>query len=672
MLSLTGVSPEPGEKLVAPETTIEFTIVDDGTGINILSLIVLVNGVRVLEGIDFNEGFDGPLSEVTPVGDNYSVVIDPENDFQVGTVVGVQIQVRDEEGTYFNTTYSFKTVPEEPVLISQTPLDQEVIFDRQIISLEFDDIIDGVDADTVNVQINNLPYIIDGEPEDEPNGFLTDVRTFGTRVVVRIDTAEPLRDGDYFVEYSVSDTTGASLIDSFLFSVKQKNVILPPEIKQAGFLGYFQGIKKVSDLGCGDTVLVEWNKPIVRDYTYEPFILVYQNEERLNTFDGLAKYIAKPTVSGGNVRGLTPGQTLSFGARAMEALDGIFDLDGMEQIDEDFFEIPLEVTITEQVSDTANRIPVTSVTGYPASGLIIVGREVMRYNELDTVSPAFLIPNNGRGLFGSTQGLYLPGDEVKLYLGCQDENTVIVFSTPTYQDGYQSGRVINSTGILYPDFSDNDSKFFQGYDFCGPYRPLPQQTLQGIDDCGSYLGGEFNGFRGFNLYDRMLNREEVLLDQVGEPIILLRRIVDGEKCSCATSRRDHPKMKTCPECFGTTYVGGYDQFCNRRREDNRIMVSFQEAPEDLSLGPAAHLQQEFEPSAWTLPVPAIKDRDLLVRFDFTGDIEFIYEVLDVAREKLIFGHFGRQRMNIKRLDKTDIVYTLVSNALLNNDFCEFE
>lgn len=669
MLSLTGVSPEAGENLVEPDTTVEFTILDDGTGIDISTLIVNLGGARAIDGLDFKDGFDGPLSEITPDGDNYTVIIDKESDFSVGQVVGVQIQVQTDEGKYFNTTYSFKIIPEEPVLVRISPSDGETITSPQVIFLEFDDSIDGVDADTVNISINSLAYIVDGVAEAEPNGSLTDVTTDGTSVSARIDPVEPLMNGDYRVEYSVEDTVGNALVGSFDFSVNQKPVVLPPDFKQTGFLGFFQGIKKVSDLGCGDTLLVEWNKPIVRDYTYEPFILVYENTKRLEVFDGLPKYIAKPTVTGGNVRALSPGVTLSYAARALEALDGIFDLTGMDSIDTDFFRIPEGVTVTSQVLDTDTTIEVDSVEGYPASGLIIVGREVIRYNALSTVDNAFLIPPNGRGLFGTSPSIYLPGDEVELFLNCQDQNTVIVMATPTYQDGYSSGREINSTGILVPDFSDNDRKFFQGYDFCGTWRPLPQQTLQGVDDCGSYLGGEFNGYRGFNLYDRMLGREEVLLDQTGEPTILLRRIWDGEKCSCATSRRDHPKYKVCPECIGTTYVGGYEQYCNLRRADKRVMVKFKEATEDLGLGPARHLEQEFEPPAWTLPIPAIKDRDLLVRFDFTGDIEFIYEVLNASREKLIYTHFGRQNLTLKRLDKTDIVYTLISEALLNNDFC---
>jgi hypothetical protein len=59
-----------------------------------------------------------------------------------------------------------------------------------------------------------------------------------------------------------------------------------------------------------------------------------------------------------------------------------------------------------------------------------------------------------------------------------------------------------------------------------------------------------------------------------------------------------------------------------------------------------------------MPVPGIRDRDLVVRYDFDGDIEWIYEVLDVARSKN-FGRFNTQQtIKLQRLDKTDIVYTL--------------
>jgi hypothetical protein len=229
--------------------------------------------------------------------------------------------------------------------------------------------------------------------------------------------------------------------------------------------------------------------------------------------------------------------------------------------------------------------------------------------------------------------------------------------TPTYHDGYSLEREIDGTGVVITDYTDNDKKFFQGFDFCGYHRPLPQHILQGKDDCGSYLGGEFNGQRGMNIYDRMLNREEVLLDQTGEPVILLKRIWDGQQCSCMHTNRPHPKVKSCKKCFGTGMTGGYAQYLNKRREDLKLMVKFKDTLEDLKLTPHSHLEQAYEPQCWSLAMPALRDRDVVVRFDFSGDIEYMYEILNITKEKLLYTHYGRQNLSLKRMDKTDILYT---------------
>ena len=56
-------------------------------------------------------------------------------------------------------------------------------------------------------------------------------------------------------------------------------------------------------------------------------------------------------------------------------------------------------------------------------------------------------------------------------------------------------------------------------------------------------------------------------------------------------------------------------------------------------------------------MPAIRDRDIIIRFDYTDDLEYFYEVLNVTKEKVIYKHYGRQNLSLKRLDKTDIVNT---------------
>ena len=88
-----------------------------------------------------------------------------------------------------------------------------------------------------------------------------------------------------------------------------------------------------------------------------------------------------------------------------------------------------------------------------------------------------------------------------------------------------------------------------------------------------------------------------------------------------------------------------------------MMLMFGDTQEDLKLGAESHLEQMYEPICWTLPNPAIRDRDVIVRFDFNNDVEFVYEVLNTTKDKLFFRHYTRQRLSLKRLDKTDIIYS---------------
>lgn len=657
MLSLSGLSPAEGEKLVSPESEIEFTIVDDGSGIDISTLIVEVKGFRAIDGSDFQSGFNGLDSIINPSGDDFIVVIDPEDSFALGSIISVKIQVQTLDGAFFNQTNVFKILPKEPILINSDPIDGDILTSPQKLLLEFEDIVDGIDLATINIEINDLSFIVDGAVVAAENGPLTDISETDGVVSIRIDPIEPLRNEIYILSYSVSDTSGNLLSSQLTFEVDAPESVLPKVFPQADFLGFNQGIDKVSDIGVGDTLLIEWNKPIGRSYQNEIFILVYQNENRLQLFDEPPTFLATTDIQKAYINNLIPSKTLSYGVRVVEFSIDTFVPTGMTEESTNFYRVPQPATLTETVDTTQLVIRVNSASGFPDEGYLLIGQEVIRYNSVSRETNAFSIVPNGRGLLNSTASVYLSGDEVSLFLACTDKNSVIIAGTPTYQDGYRSGRELEYEGFVVPDYSDNDKNFFQGFDFCGYHDSLPWQTLQGKNDCGSYLGGEFNGFRGFNLYDRMLNQEEVLLEQTGEPVVLLKRLWNGEICSCSDPRRMGTKQRSCVSCYGTGFEGGYQQYLNLRRGDKRLMMHFNETNEDLSLGESSHLHQEFEPNAWTLPAPAIRDRDLIVRFDFTDDIEYIYEVLNSSREKLLFRKFGKQTLALKRLDKTELAYT---------------
>ena len=655
MFKIINNYPANGSKNIDLDTTIEFKIVSDSAGINISTLNVSINDeLAILDG-DFTSRFDDALSEITPDGDDYSVIIDPDFLFNKDKQIVIKIQVKNLNNEFFNSTFFFKTVTEKPVLIKTSPEDSAIVKSPQVIYLEFQDRIDGIDLNSINVNINDLEYVTDGVLNSDITLSSSEIILDSTSAFIKIEFYVGFRNGKYKVNYSVADVNQNILNGFFNYTIDLVEIILPDVIPQTGFLGFYQGIKRVTDNGIGDSLYIEWNKPLKRFSTTDVFLLVFENNKRLNVFDGLPKYIARDVIDGSNVRGLTTSKTLSYGVRALETYPNVFDLSGMDEESDDFFKIPSEILLTSNFDVDDQILSVSSTSGYPSRGLLIINSEVVGYNA--KTSTSFIVPPTGRGLNKTIPSVHISGDECSMFLKCGDDNTVIIMATPTYQDGYESGRELEGVGVLVTDYSDSDKNFFEGFDFCGYHNQLPQELIGGVNDCGTYQGGEFNKFRGLNLYDRLLDREEVLLNVTGEPVMLLKRNWSGTTCSCMNSRKAHPKISTCPNCYGTGWDPGYNQYANLRRIDRNIMVKINESPEDLKLGEYERFQQEFEPSGWTLPIPAVRDRDMLVRFDQTGDIEYIYEILDVSREKIFLNKYGRQTFRLKRMDKTDIIYT---------------
>jgi len=203
---------------------------------------------------------------------------------------------------------------------------------------------------------------------------------------------------------------------------------------------------------------------------------------------------------------------------------------------------------------------------------------------------------------------------------------------------------------------------FPAFDFKGYHRPSLQATFSG--QCvSSYLGGEFNGLRGFNFQDRNLARLDAMLQVTGEPVILLRRKWIGRRCKCLNLRREHQRTR-CDRCFGTGFEGGYDRFDNTRsiselfvNDCGFILIRVHPHVDDLDLKMDQGLTQDTAPTAWTITYPALKDRDIIIRFAEDRIEEFRYEITDVTRNRLFFSQSGKQEFRMRRLDKTDILYT---------------
>jgi hypothetical protein len=448
------------------------------------------------------------------------------------------------------------------------------------------------------------------------------------------------------------------------------------------------GLRAAWDSGTGTEVILKWKQA----YPYKDSDIIYYNvyfaSERETVLDHPEFMVEANEIT---IGGFAPGDMNFFAVRSAEFNPVNFTTDGMIQAGPDMFFYP-ETATDGYVGPEDMTIPVQSVDGFPQYGIAQIGYELIRYGSIQhLLPPSFVVSSHGRGYMGTPAQAHQIDSAVILYKGREDNNSGIIRAVPTFQkpnyaltwvkmdgygpDGYRAGF----DGYDYADGYDgyflynqepidsnttdgtsNDaSGDFRRFDYCGSWRQYsPASFMQG--QCTrSYFGGTQlrDGYRvrASNAMDQMLQREELLLETTGEPFVLLRRMWTGMRCLCFMNRREHPDAR-CPLCFGTGFTQGFIQFFNPRRSDRRILVRVDPAEDDLIIIDRGGLEPLYEPSAWTLPFPQLKDRDLLVRFNLNNTEEFRYEVLNVTRNRALFVQTGAQKFKMKRLVKTDMAY----------------
>lgn len=240
------------------------------------------------------------------------------------------------------------------------------------------------------------------------------------------------------------------------------------------------------------------------------------------------------------------------------------------------------------------------------------------------------------------------------------------FEYPNYPYTEEDGYHQVTEDLLTSDLSasDEENEDFPPYDYSGWHRTDPVLLVDGT--CiGSYIGGEtgcidkygnYNIYRGFDLQDRLNQREEFLLSVTGRPAVLIKRVRTGITCSCYLESSEYPDDR-CPRCHGTKFVIGYEQYFSPRRSDGRIMVRPGPADEDVKMNEPG-LESEFQTEFWTLTVPTIKDRDIIVLYDLNGNEEYRYEVLSVTRNNTVLSQQGGQKFRVQRIRKFDPAYQI--------------
>lgn len=241
------------------------------------------------------------------------------------------------------------------------------------------------------------------------------------------------------------------------------------------------------------------------------------------------------------------------------------------------------------------------------------------------------------------------------------------FEYPNYPYTTADGYHQVTQDLLSSDYTTEDASNvgFPMFDFSGYHRTDPVHIFDGT--CvGSYIGGEYgcidkygnyNILRGGALQDQNTNRQDVLLSLTGRDAILVKRVHTGITCNCYLPSSEYPDDR-CGICLGSKFVVGWEQYFNPRSSNGRIKVRPGPTAEGTKMYEAG-LESEFPLDLWTLTVPTIKMRDIIILFDQDGvNEEFRYEVAEVVRNNTILGLNGGQHMKVFRIRKFDPAYQI--------------
>jgi hypothetical protein len=409
---------------------------------------------------------------------------------------------------------------------------------------------------------------------------------------------------------------------------------------------------------------------------------IYYSKDKDLVFSEGVKFISLDGSVSADIIDLDPGQLYYFCVRPVEYDPILVDIDNLTTAFGNL-KIYSESLLRENISATSLVIPLIDASTFPNYGIVKIGVELIKYlyvdrdnnnlilsdvsdrGFLDTEARSHRIDGyDGYDFWSPTISFSLGREELifdRIY-ACQSRTDINNYSF-NLTDGYKQ----ITKDLLTSDLSGSDAynENFNSYDYDGWHRTDPVKLLKG--ECvGSYLGGEqfcadgYGGvgrmIRGVPLQERILQRQEMLLSMTGEPVVLLRRERTGIICKCVLPTSEYPDDR-CPYCLGGKFVLSYKQYFNPRRSDGRIMVRFSPSDEDVKMQDAG-LESELTTDCWTLTVPTIKDRDILVRFDQDNNEEFRYEVLSVNRNRTVLQLESAQKIKVQRIRKFDKYYQI--------------
>lgn len=428
----------------------------------------------------------------------------------------------------------------------------------------------------------------------------------------------------------------------------------------------------------GNGISVRWATAYPTIKTNKIGYHIYFSEEEASLFAEGPKFFVKSTVNKAKIPNLTPGILYHFAVRAVEYNTSIVDVSTLVNYFENLYLIPTTL-LSSSINDTVTIIPILDAADFPTYGVIKIGVELIRYQSINLSINS--LTSAIRGYDNSQISSHDPdgydgyetwSSNIRYYIGTEETNPNIFqaqcrFDIDHYSHTVADGYKQTTKDILTTDLaaSDQYNVGFQPYDYAGWHRTDPVQLLNG--ECvGSYIGGEqycadgYEGvgrvLRGMTVQEQNNQRQELLLSVTGSPVVLLQRQRTGYRCKCFLPASEHPDDR-CEKCYGTGYVAGWQQYYNPRRSDGRIMIKFGPSDDHLKTTEFG-LESEMFYDCWTLTVPTVKDRDIIIKFDQNGNEEYRYEIISVTRNIMLESLMGGQKFKVQRIRKTDPAYQI--------------
>jgi len=461
------------------------------------------------------------------------------------------------------------------------------------------------------------------------------------------------------------------------------------------------GLDAVRDVGDGSTINLTWFEAFSDNLSTRIAYHIYYSTEKETVFSEGVKYIVIDGSLSADIPNLIPGQLYFFSIRPVEYFYQLVNSNQIllynnqnlvliiSNID---VQLPLisgnlrvypSSLLRSDITASDLIIPLVDIEGFPNIGIVKIGVELIQYSSLDVVNNNLVLTNlNQRGYAGTTtlshtvdgyDGYNVWNNSVSIFIDGEDSRFDRIFMCQcrfeypnfpfTQTDGYHQVLKDNLNTDL--SFSDEQNVNFPSYTYSGYHRVDPVQLLNGV--CvGSYIGGErlcidqygnINSNRGLDLQDSNNQREEELLTITGRPAVLIKRVWTGITCTCYLAASEYPDDR-CPFCLGSGFLIGYQQYFNPRRSDGRILVRTSPADDGVKMYEAGY-ESELNLDLWTLTVPTIHQRDIIVLFQTDNETEeFRYEVGTVTRNNTIVGMQGGQKFRSIRIRKTDPAYQI--------------